>query len=355
MNHKETIRMLRELGKSGSIIRSADQEKCANFTLRKKIIEHPRFTFAVNEIARLHQRGLEAHDPQGMLLVAQTGCGKSTVFEYYERLFPRGETKQATQIPVLRVSTPESPTVKSLAEAILFAMRDPAASKGTSVVKTNRIIHLFKECKVEILLIDEFQHFFDGRHAAESKRVSDWLKNLITSVNIPVVLAGLPRAISVVNDNPQLRRRFGAPHYMQPFGFTTGLEQLEFRGVLKGIHSSLPCSCVNLHDANLARCIYYATHGLFDYIVKIVDDAVSRGGTGSDGCITQNDLAQSFKRTVWMDAPDELNPFSGMKVFRLLTRPKEPFDILDDINKYTSHNKSAKPKSASGDASGVTK
>lgn len=336
MNKNDTLNKLMNLGKP-TTIKSMSQKQYGNFTLRKEIIEHPRFTFAISEMARLHQRGLEAGDSQGMLLVAQTGSGKSTAFEYYEQLFPRRETERVTEIPVLRVSTPESPTVKMLGEAILFAMQDPAASKGTSTVKTNRIIYLFKECKVELLLIDEFQHFFDGRHVAESKRVSDWLKNLITSVNIPVVLAGLPRAISVVNNNPQLRRRFGAPHYMKPFGFTTEQEQLEFRGVLKGIYSSLPCSCVKLHDANIARCFFYATHGLFDYIVKIVDDAVSRGGTGPDDQVTKADLAEAFKRSVWMDAPDELNPFSGMKAFRSLTRPMEPFDILDDITKYTCH------------------
>lgn len=313
-----------------------------NFTLRKEIVEHSRFTFAIGEIARLHERGLEANDPQGLLLVAQTGCGKSTVFEYYERLFPRFETSHVTQIPVLKVNTPESPTVKMLGEAILFAMGDPAAARGTSMVKTNRIVHLFRECKVELLLIDEFQHFYDGRHTSESKRVSDWLKNLITIVNIPVVLAGLPRAISVVNSNPQLRRRFGAPHYMRPFDFSTTKEQLEFRGVLKGIHGSLPCPCINLHDANTARRFYYATHGLFDYVVKIVDDAVSRGGTGVDGQITLEDFARAFKRTVWLDAPDELNPFSSMATFRPLTRPMEPFDIMDDITKYTGHRKKEK-------------
>ncbi|MCW2313710.1 TniB family NTP-binding protein [Rhodoferax antarcticus] len=340
MNRKDAFAKLLNVGKTPTDP-SPSRKKCEDFTLRKGIVEYPRFTFAVSEIARLHRRGLEANDPQGMLLVAQTGCGKSTVFEYYEKHFPRRETRLATEIPVLRVNTPESPTVKMLAEAILFAMQDPAASKGTAMVKTNRIINLFLECKVELLLIDEFQHFFDGRHVAESKRVSDWLKNLITSVNIPVVLAGLPRAISVVNNNPQLRRRFGAPHYMSPFGFTTEKDQLEFRGVLKGIHNSIPCQCVQLHDANIARSFFYATHGLFDYIVKIVDDAVSRGGTGSNGQVTTEDFAAAFKRSVWMDAPDELNPFSGMTKFRLLTRPLEPFDILDDINRYTSHRTQA--------------
>lgn len=354
MSNKDTLNRLLDLCQL-TTTKAELLHEYGDFTLRKEIFKHPRFAFAISEIARLHLRGVEANDPQGMLLVAQTGCGKSTVFEYYEQLFPRRANKQSTEIPVLRVNTPESPTVKMLAEAILYAMQDPAASKGTSMFKTNRIIYLFKECHVKLLLIDEFQHFFDGRHVAESKRVSDWLKNLITSVNIPVVLAGLPRAISVVNNNPQLRRRFGAPHYMSPFGFTTEQEKLEFRGVLKGIYSLVPCPCVKLHDANIARCFYYATHGIFDYIVKILDDAISRGGTGPDQEVTKSDLAEAFKRSVWMDAPDELNPFSGMQKFRLLTRPFEPFDVLDDIGKYTSHGSNGKKRASSDHVDGEKK
>ena len=108
--------------------------------------------------------------------------------------------------------------MKDLAEAILRALGDPAAAKGTTAEKTQRIIGFFRECGVQLLLIDEFQHFFDGTRVAESRRVSDWLKLLINKVGLPVVLAGLPRAIQVVNINPQLRRRFAAPYYMEPVG-----------------------------------------------------------------------------------------------------------------------------------------
>lgn len=315
---------------------SKNAQGFSDFTLRKKIIEHPRFTAAIREIARLHMRGRSAGVAEGMLLVAQTGSGKTTALEYYERRFPRLFSNEVQKIPVLRVDTPESPSVKTLAEAILVAMGDPGASMGTASAKTIRIIHFFKQCGVELLLIDEFQHFYDGRLTAEQKRVSDWLKNLINRVGIPVVLAGLPRAIAVVNANPQLRRRFGAPHYMQPFGFNSQQEQKELRGVLKGIQSSLPVTCVNIFEANLAQRFYFATHGLFDYIVKIVDDAVSRGGSGPGGQVTQHDFALAFKRAIWFDAPDMLNPFMENATLRLLNKALEPFDIWDDVTRYTT-------------------
>jgi hypothetical protein len=323
------------LGLSDSTI--STKSKClTTFTLRKEVIEHSKFTLAIREIARLHERGIAAGVAEGLLLVAQTGSGKTTVLQYYESRFPRIETTRGTRIPVLRVDTPESPTVKTLAEAILFAMGDPAAAKGTASAKTNRIIHFFKECGVELLFIDEFQHFYDGRRVTESKRVSDWLKNLINKVGIPVILAGLPRSIAVVNANPQLRRRFGAPHYMQPFGFVSQDEQLEFRGVLKVIQSRLPVPCIDLSEANVAQRFFYASHGLLDYVVKIIDDAVSRACPDSGEPLTQQAFEVAFKRTIWLDAPDHLNPFSKGATLRLLNRTLEPFDIWDDITQYTS-------------------
>ena len=315
---------------------SASSRCLSTFTLQNQVIEHPKFTLPIREIARLHQRGKVAGVADSMLLVAQSGTGKSTALKYYEERFPRTETQRGTRIPVLRVCTPESPTVKTLAEAVLVAMGDPASSRGTASAKTNRIIHFFKECGVELLFIDEFQHFYDGQRVAESKRVSDWLKNLITMAQIPVVLAGLPRSIAIVNANPQLRRRFGAPHYMQPFGFDTQDERLEFRGVLHGIQSRLPVPCSDLSEANLAQRFYFASHGLLDYVVKIIDDAVSRSCPDSGEPVTQQAFEAAFKRTIWLDAPDHLNPFSQRATLRLLNRTLEPFDIWDDITQYTS-------------------
>lgn len=311
--------------------------KClSTFTLQNQIIEHPEFTLTIREIARLHERGMEAGVADSMLLVAQSGTGKSTALKYYEERFPRTETNRGTRIPVLRVDTPESPTVKTLAEAVLVAMGDPASAKGTATAKTNRIVHFFKECGVELLFIDEFQHFYDGQRASEAKRVSDWLKNLINKVGIPVILAGLPRSIAVVNANPQLRRRFGAPHYMKPFGFDNQDEKLEFRGVLKGIQSRLPVPCTDLSEANMAQRFYFASHGLLDYVVKIIDDAVSRASPDSGKPLMQQEFEAAFKRTIWLDAPDHLNPFSKLATLRLLNRTLEPFDMWDDIAQHTS-------------------
>jgi hypothetical protein len=221
-----------------------------------------------------------------------------------------------------------------LAEAILLELNDPYASKGNGTQKTDRIIYLCKRCGVQLLILDEFQHFSDSGRIREAERVTNWLKLLLLKLQIPVVVVGLPRSIAVVNSNPQLRRRFGAPHYLAPFSLDSEAERLEFRGVLKQLGKGLPPGSVQVDEPQLAQRFFHASCGLMDYLVKIVDDAASRGGTGVNGAITLADLSMAFKRTVWSVVPDRLDPFGQRPQMRLLTRLGEPFEGQDNIATY---------------------
>lgn len=304
------------------------------FTTRGKLVFYRRFVEAVDEISRVHRRGVLLKVSDSLQIVGQTGSGKTSLVKWYEEQFPRTQQDGVWRIRVLRLETPECPTVKSLAEAILVALGDPWAHKGTATEKTERIKHLCQKCGVELLVIDEIQHFIEGNRHAELMRVTDWLKTLINHLCIPVVLVGLPRAIAVTRSNPQLRRRFAAPYYLAPFEFATAEQQREFRGLLKAFGQDLKKGSVKIWAPEEAIRFFHATCGLIDYVVKLVDDAVSRGGSGADGAITREDFAAAFARVVWRDAPERLNPFNPKAQLRPLTRSGEPFEMLDDVDKY---------------------
>ncbi len=306
-----------------------------NFTLRQHRIHFHVFCEAVRKIARVHERGVSGGTAEGLLIVAQSGGGKTALKEYYEAQFPRSLEDEGHVIPVLQVTTPESPTVKSFAQAILVALGDPAFDRGTAEAKTRRLIVLLKKCKVQLLLVDEFQHFSDGHRSSEARRITDWLKNLLNAVRVPVVLFGLPRSISVLRLNPQLRRRFASPHYLRPFGLTQG-EFGQLRGVLNKFHEAIPVPCVPLHDVDVARRFYFASNGLIDYIVKILDEAISTSDLGKDEQIGLAHFARAFRAVVWGEAPDALNPFCEGATLRPLMGPREPFDNWDDPKRYLS-------------------
>ena len=306
-----------------------------SFTLRKNTVQHPEFHRAIREIAHIHRRYQERQLAEGLMIYGQSGAGKTTLIEFYLQQFRPRRVLGMMVIPVLYVITPVAPTIKMLAEAFLIAMGCPASSKGTTAEKLERIISFLETCHVQLIVIDEFQHFFEGRRSANARQVSDWLKNLLSRSGRPVILVGLPKSISVLNENAQLRRRFAAPFYLQPFGYLTAAQQGLFRAVLRGLQRLLPFPCVDLSTGEMARCFYYASMGLIDYVIKILDHVGSRGGSGPGRLITQTDLALAFRRAIWDACPDELNPFVPGANLRRLTQKNEPFDGWEDPDQYT--------------------
>jgi len=306
------------------------------FSIREKRLLHPAYNEAIRRIATLHRKGQELKQGGGLLLTGHSGIGKSTVLNFYRERFPPFDEQDGVVIPVLYVLTPAAPSVKNLAESILQAMGDPYSAKGTSEDKTRRIYLLIKKCRVELLMIDEFQHFFDTSRHSESRSVTDWLKNLLSVAKIPVVLAGLPRSELVIRANTQLARRFSSRFCMQPFSFAEENLRIVFRGVLKGIHAVIPLKCLPLHDANVARRIFIATNGVMDYICKLLDQAIYLGRRSRDREITLVVLSMAFRDEIWRDCPEPLNPFSEDSVLRPLTQSGEPFEShadADSINK----------------------
>jgi hypothetical protein len=324
---------------SASDLRHCGDSSCPdaqrNFTLRSQRIYYAVFSEAIRRISRLHDRGINAGTAEGLLIIGQSGGGKTAIADFYVSKFPRVQSETGLTIPVLRVDTPESPSVKTFAQQILIALGDPAADRGTAETKTQRLIVLLEKCKVQLLIVDEFQHFFDGHRASEARRITDWLKNLLNRVRIPVVLFGLPRSIVVLRLNPQLRRRFASPHYLRPFSLADG-EFAELRSVLKTFHDLIKVPCVPLHDVDVARRFFYASNGLIDYVVKVLDEAVSTSCLKEGERLDLPHFARAFKSVVWGDVPPRLNPFSNDAIHRPLIKRGEPFDNWDDPKAYSS-------------------
>jgi hypothetical protein len=305
-----------------------------HFTLRKDLIFFTAFERTVKEISLLHYRWRASGVCEGLLVYGQHGSGKSTAIDHYLKQFPSKRVSGVKKTPVLLTLTPETPSVVSLSDVLLSSLGDPVLTRSTAATKLNRIVHFFKECEVEMLILDEFQHFYDTHRVHEGRRVSDWLKNLMNLTGVCVVLVGLPRAIAALHANPQLRRRFNAPFHHAEFSFINEAAQKEWRGLLDVIEKRLPVKfSTPLSSPKSARRMYYATHGLVDYVVKIVDDAVAMSGVKFGGVLSDNHLALAFRRKVWSACPDWINPFVTENL-RVLTQAREPFCDWDEPEKY---------------------
>ncbi len=294
---------------------------------RANLVRHVGFEKALKEISRCHRMGrYRLDEPNCLLITGESGCGKSTLRRTYVNQYPRREMEDRTLIPVLHLELPSQPTVKNVAERLLIQLGDPFAEKGSAEGKTARIVTLLKECGVELVILDEFQHFVDRSSEKVEYKVADWLKSVINDSKVPFVLMGLPRCHRILEVNEQLRRRFLPRVSLHRFRMDIQEERRQFFNVLKNLEKSLPLQFPSaLCEKTIIPRIYYATHGVIDHTMKLISESLNIALSEQRPTIDQEILRRAFERVIWADARDQDNPFHPTFKDRHLNRAGEPF------------------------------
>jgi energy-coupling factor transporter ATP-binding protein EcfA2 len=242
--------------------------------LNRLVIEYPRMRRAIKYIDDCRHLSKEAQEPECMLIIGDSGVGKSTIKNHYLSMNPPKETQKGMSIPVLAVTTPIPAKMDSIAAAMLSALGDPLPNQGNLAAKTRRLYMLIKRCKVELVFLDEFQHFIDRDRGNVLHTVADWLKNFITETKVPVILMGLPRCQEVLESNEQLRRRFSSRLNILPFNWKA-TRRTEFKKFLSVLQDNLPIeSRITFASDAVAERFWAATNGNISQILKIVKGAV---------------------------------------------------------------------------------
>jgi len=304
-------------------LRPAD---AAVFEFRRNLIRFPAFTAATQAIERCHLYGRHlVEEPDCLLITGVSGTGKSTLRKTYAARYPREEAEDRTVIRVLQLELPSGPTIKNVAEKMLMALNDPHADKGSAESKTARIITLFRECRVELAMLDEFQHFVDNSGGKIEYKVADWLKQLINATRVPFVLLGLPRCKRILEVNEQLRRRFLPQASLPPFSIRTKPEAIKFAEFLNTLHSQIPLRGPSAFiEPTVMPRMFYATNGLIDYLIKLTSIAMRTALEEGRDCIDIDLLRRAFSE-IWPQADRERNPFDSEFIPRLLNKADEPF------------------------------
>jgi hypothetical protein len=311
--------------------------------IERIFVRYKRLTNLLEMIGHCHQYSKIAAEPWCLLITGWEGAGKTKVYEWYEQGFPRRDTEEGTVVPILTARIPPKANDKSLATILLKRLGDPLAEKGNRTNQTLRLYKLIEACGVELIILDEFQHFVDWDSLKIIKTVSDWLKNLIDETKKPIVLTGMPYSEVILNavGNSQLKRRFSLRVSLDFFRWGTADEKKEFRGFLRMVDEKLPLNeFSNLSDPVMAYRLYCATNGVVAYVMKIVRRAavlaIQRGRERVDCEL----LAEAFKELVQQENPKKVNPFSADPV----TLRVEPFEHIAPTFKATSNGHTGRQK-----------
>ncbi len=275
------------------------------------LVKYPLFKSALARVQACFDSYGTTAEPTCLPIVGESGGGKTTIISYFASMHPRVDRKSGVEVPVLLAKIPARPTVKSLAETLLYQLGDPLWARGNTVSKSIRLRELLKRCQVRLLALDEFQHFVDVRRANIPNDVADWLKEQVEEVKLPIVVLGLQRCLEVLKQNEQLRRRFGASLHIGAFRWNVKDDRTAYRAFLRAVQDQLSeYDMPSLSDVEMAFRMHYGSYGLVGYTMKIIRGAAQIASCHARREITLHTLSQSFAVNVWAERLDCPNPFS---------------------------------------------
>jgi energy-coupling factor transporter ATP-binding protein EcfA2 len=254
-----------------------------------------------------------ASQPPGLMLIGESGVGKSNILSQINKLYPRGETPEGSAIITsLRVVVPVPTTVGMFVTSILNKMRDPMACTGSIGMRTYRLEKLLAACRVKLIMFDEVQHLIDSDRQKVVSTVADCLKILIKENQVACVLCGLHNTKILLDAHEQLGRLFPDPEELEPFMWDEKRpgSEIEFRAFLDDLDNLLPLrNKSHLANIDLARRIYTATRGKIGYIMELVRTATVSALIQNREELTISMLSDAFENRLAGKRMKVKNPF----------------------------------------------
>ena len=206
-----------------------------------------------------------------------TGVGKTNLVRSYVAAFPRRETERGTRSPVLYLETPHPITVKGMTSALLDALGDSLAFKGTQPEMNARLQIFLADCGVRLVILDDFHHLIDKQTNRILRDVSEWLKVLIKNTGIVYLVVGIEGEVErILNANKQLSRLF-VREYLLPVHWQPDEPEsiADFARLMSYVQTVLE---VKLTEAEprpiLLFRIHLATDGVMSNIMNLFRQAV---------------------------------------------------------------------------------
>jgi GTPase SAR1 family protein len=301
----------------------------ASAVVERIVIPHGAFKQADTQLEQLFVFAQRNEGAEGMAILGESGTGKTTLLESFMARHKSHRNDDGMEVPVLFASVPSSPTVRSLAGEMLRGFGAPDWDKGTELQMSKRLQVLMKGARTHMVMIDEFNHFYDRGKNKIMYNVADWLKKFIDDTRKTLVVAGLPACKIVVNQNEQLARRFLAPIELPRFDWRDIDQRRQFIGILGAFHAELSKKyrTPEFQSEQMAFRFYCATGGLIGYLAKVLRVAERNALFAGKHTILLKDLNAAHLQAIW-----SRETVTGLpKPFEASLMPIESSEILQCV------------------------
>ena len=225
------------------------------------VIEHSALTRALDHTDWLLTTP-EEHGSHGMLLMGDSGSGKTTFGELVQAIYAKDDDRR-----IVIIDASGARTMREVYGRVLQSLDGPVSRTMHTPDREMAVIRILRLLKVRALVVDEIQSVAEGT-PRDQRRVLDGLKYLMNVAKVPLICLGAPESErSLVTDRHLAQR-------LKVFRLEPWKVDNDFLDFLLAVLAQLPLRKPSLlRDERVLAFLIKASSGGLRRIMSIVTSA----------------------------------------------------------------------------------
>lgn len=217
---------------------NADNQLLKLASFQTTLVYQEDFNKALTAIKFVHD--YQAICPKCLFIVAESGVGKTSLFERYIESTSTVETAELTPKPAILVKQMAALSKEAFVTALLEKLGDPDPTTGKYLTKCHRLKILKNELGLQVVIIDELHDLFPTYSVHDRSKIIVFIKWLLNDLQVSVVLGGDSRTKNIIYVDNQIKTRTTEVIERFPFSMKDDNETIRYAQFIKMIMRMYP-------------------------------------------------------------------------------------------------------------------
>lgn len=273
--------------------------------------ELPHLMFMQHRSA-LRQRiedALAGFAPKIIRVPGPSGVGKSSLIATLSRDYPETRIDGRRRVPVLVVRVPQSATAKLLPKSVLSALGIQVPASMTAGAMFDLMVTQLRLAGSRVVIFDEISHLVDEGSRVPPRAASDWLKTLADSLDMTLILFGIPRLERLFSANEQLRRRACPARNFLPYDASDSQEMAAYNSCVTNYARLFAAAGypIDVRSRVLTQQSYLLTGGLIGVLADFMRELACLMANQAPRAITYADCQKALEDVSHAGSPHRLS------------------------------------------------
>lgn len=272
-------------------------------------LPHPMFMQHRSALSQRINDALDGFAPKIIRVPGPSGVGKSSLIATLSRDYPEARIDGRRRVPVLVVKVPQSATVKLLPKSVLRALGIQVTASMTGGTMSDLMVDQLRLAGTRVVIFDEISHLVDEGSRVPPRAASDWLKTLADSLDMTLILFGIPRLERLFSANEQLRRRACPARYFLPYDASDSQEMTAYNSCVSNYARLFAAAGyrIDVSSRVLTQQSYLLTGGLVGVLADFMRELACLMANQAPRVITYADCQKALEDVSHAGSPHRLS------------------------------------------------